>query len=490
MRLRLLVALLGAILRPASALFLLPLGLDLLDGDGTGALSFAVGGAACMAAGLLCGRLPRPIPRFGRAEAFALVALSWMVLSAVSAIPLVVQGCSFVDGLFETMSGYTTTGASIVTDYGAYGRGFFLWRALTNWVGGAGVISIFILILPGLGGGGRQLFLAQSSVAPSEVLSPQVRRMARTLLGLYAVLTLVETLLLVGAGMSLYDAALHSMASLATGGFSPNGASLAGYANPAADWIIVVFMFLGGASFPLLATGLRRGPGAIVRDGEFLLYLGVTLGLSAAVAVALAHGIPGGREVREAAFNTVSLVSTTGFANADFDRWNDGARALLMVAAVLGGCAASTAGGAKMIRLLIVCKVVRREVVQTLHPSAVVAIRTKQATVPSPILRAVIVVVILYAVGYLLVGTILVVLGADLVTGYTAAIGCLNNVGPGLGQVGPMASYAGFPDASKLVLVVAMWLGRLEILPVVALLHAGAWRGTRWRTPAADSAVS
>ncbi len=481
MRLLLVFGVVGQLLRVFSMAFVPPVLLALFDGQWWSAAHFAVALLATLLAGSAASKgLPRA-PVFHRGEALAVVAFTWLSVAVFAAVPYLFAGLSPVDALFESMSGLTTTGATVLTDFSLYHRAFFLWRAMTQWFGGLGVIALFVVVLPRLGIAGRQLFFAEASGAPSEAVSPKVRHGAQRLWILYSMLTLLLAALLMGAGFPAYEAVLHSLTTMPAGGFSPHGSSIAGYANPNAEWILVVFMILAGTSFPLqykVFTGRLLG---FFRDGEFVFYFGVMCFGALGVAFVLAGGIPDLERLRLGAFQAASLMSSTGFASADYETWPDAAKALLVVVMVVGGCAGSAAGGQKSIRLLLVTKHALREITRVLHPRAVLPLRYKRRPVPEDIMRAVFLLVGLFIVGHFTIGTLLVVLGADLVTGYSAALACLGNIGPAFGPAGPMGSYAAFPVSSKLLLIVAMWAGRLEIVTVLALLHRDVWRNIRMR---------
>ena len=481
MRLLLVFGVVGQLLRVFSAAFVPPLLLALLDRQWWSAAYFAVALLASLLAGSVASKgLPKK-PVFRRSEALAVVAFTWLSIAAFAAIPYLFSGLAPVDALFESMSGLTTTGATVLTDFTQYSRSFFLWRAMTQWFGGLGVIALFVVVLPRLGIAGRQLFFAEASGAPSEAVSPKVRHGAQRLWILYSLLTALLAGLLMGAGFPVYEAILHSLTTMPAGGFSPHGSSIAGYANPTAEWVLVAFMVLAGTSFPLqykVFTGRLLG---FFRDGEFMFYLGF-MGFGAlGVAFVLAGGLPDLNQLRLGAFQAASLISSTGFANTDYDAWPDAAKALLVVVMVVGGCAGSAAGGQKSVRLLLVAKHAVREITRVLHPRAVLPLRYKRHPIPDDIMRAVFLLVGLFMLGYFAVGTLLVLLGADLVTGYSAALACLGNIGPAFGPAGPMGSYAAFPVSSKLVLIAAMWAGRLEIVTVLALLHRDVWRNIRLR---------
>jgi len=362
---------------------------------------------------------------------------------------------------------------------------------MTQWFGGVGVIALFVVVLPHLGVGGRQLFFSEASSAPSESIAPKIRDTATRLCILYVFLTLLETSLMhLWAKMPLFDSLCHALTSVSAGGFSPNPASIAGYAVPGAypgynpiigEWIITSFMMVAGMSFPLIWIALSRRPLEVVRDSEFRFYFTVAVSCTALIALMLAVGIPQHADLRQAAFQSASLMTSTGYASTDYNLWGDSARTLLVVVMLVGGCAGSAAGGAKAVRNLISLKFLYRELTRVLHPRAVIPLRHKRNSIPERIVRAVLTVTALYLFGYLVVGTLMVVLGANFQEGFTAALGCLGNIGPGFGDIGPMGSFAGFNAAQKLLLSGAMWFGRLEILSVLALLHPDVLGRLRWR---------
>ncbi len=476
-------AVIGEVLLYFALAFVPPLILALVDQHWMTALSFAGAAALCVAIGAVAHRAFSRADSFvfHRTEALAIVAFTWLTLGVVGGVPYIAAGLSFWDALFETISGLTTTGATVLTDFGAFDRSLFLWRAMTQWFGGLGIIALFIAVLPRLGIAGRQLFFAEASGAPGEALMPQVRHTASRLWILYSGLTLLLFLLLMLAGMSAYDAICHAFTTLSAGGFSPNGSSIAGYHSAAIEWILVPFMIISGTSFTLLYLAMTRGPDALLRDGEFTTYFASAVALSLAVTLVLSGGRIDEESLRLAFFQVTSLMSSTGFASTDYNQWDDSARVILVLAMLIGGCAGSAAGGAKVVRHLIMFKHVRREITRTLHPQAIIPLRYKDRAVDNSVVRAVFNLVVLFVVGYFFVGTYLVVRGADMVTGFSAAIACLGNVGPGFGPTGPMGNFAHFEAIDKVVLTLAMWIGRLEIVTVLALFHTHVWRSIRLR---------
>lgn len=482
MRIPVVAALIGELLLYFAAAFGPPLVMALGDGNYRSATGFAVAMGISLALGTAAHtafRRWRDI-RLHRFEALATVSMTWATLGFVASIPYHFYGLSWTDGLFETISGLTTTGATILVDFGAYDRAFFLWRAMTQWFGGLGVIALFVVVLPRLGIAGRQLFFAEASDASGENLRPQVRQAAARLWLLYVGLTAACTLGLALSGMSAYDAVCHAFATLAAGGFSPNALSIAGYDNPAAEWVLIVFMLLAGSSFTLLYRTLTSKPSAPLYDVEFKAFWGVAI--AGGLLLAWSHaGSLGADSVRTGLFQAASLISSTGFASTDYNLWDDRSKAIIVVIMLVNGCAGSAAGGPKVVRLLIFAKYIAQSITRTLHPDAILPYKWQGSVMSGRVMRSIIALVVLYFVGYGVIGALVVVQGVELETGFVAAIACLGNIGPAFGIAGPMGSYAEFPDGVKLTLTAAMWIGRLEIVTVLVLFHPDFLRTIRWR---------
>jgi trk system potassium uptake protein TrkH len=434
--------------------------------------------------------LRRKAPLLRRSEALGVVAGSWLCVALCGGIPYLFAGLSPVDAFFESLSGFTTTGATILTDFSLYDRAFYLWRAMTQWFGGLGVIALFVVVLPRLGIAGRQLFFAEASAAAGDAVSPQVRESARRLWILYGALTAAQALSLwIFTSFSLYEGVVHALTTMSAGGFSPNPLSIAGYRDSLAEWIIIVFMVLSGTSFTLQYRAFTGRPLAFFRDREFMTYLVVMLLISLGVGVLLVGGIPTGTSIRDGAFQVASLMSSTGYASVEYASpkagvsWADEILALLLLAMVIGGCAGSACGGPKVVRYILTGRWLRREMTQVLHPRAVIPIRYGRMAIPMQVMRAVTTLVFLYVVGYAIVGAAVVIMepDVDLVTGFSASLACVGNIGPAFGAAGPMENYAFFSAPSKLLLAIGMWIGRLEIVTVIALLHPHVWRHLQWR---------
>lgn len=479
MRLSLVLGLIGQLLLMFAPAFLVPLGLAAWQGHYASAGYFALSLAAAAGAGWWLGRqLPRN-PLLQRAEAMAIVAGTWLVVGTFCALPYLFFGLSPVDALFESISGLTTTGATVLQDFGdeRYDDAFFLWRAMTQWFGGLGVIALFVVVLPRLGIAGRQLFFAEASISTSDGISPQIRGAARKLWILYIGLTALQVLLLLWTDFGLYDAVVHALTTMSAGGFSPNPESIQGYANPRAEWVFIAFMVMSGTSFPLLWRLVSGRIFEFFRDGEFLVYFGIMAG--AAAVLAMMDGVP---DFRTAAFQVTSIASSTGYASVDYELWAWAPKAILVVVLLVGGCAGSACGGPKVIRWILSFKFLRREMTQVLHPTAVIPLRYRGKLIAEPIVRAVLTLVVLYLIGYLLVGVLLMLIepNLDLATAFSASLACFGNVGPAFGDAGPMGNYAWFSVPGKLLLTLSMWLGRLEVVTVIVLLQRDVWKHTRW----------
>jgi trk system potassium uptake protein len=421
------------------------------------------------------------VERIQRVEGMAIVSATWMVVAHLSAVPYMIAGLSFIDALFESMSGLTTTGATILTDFTAMGRGMFFWRAMTHWLGGLGVIALFVAVLPRLAIAGRELFFAEAAGPTDEKITPQLRQTAIALWTLYSLLTLAQVAALAAVGMPLYDAVCNAFATLAAGGFSPHPQSIAGYANPTVDWITTLFMFVAGANFALLYRGFRGNVRAVLQDDEFRAYAGVVVLATVGLAAFLVHdGYGAGDAVRHGAFQVASIITTTGFASVDFALWSDQAKVVLLMLMFVGGCAGSAGGGPKVVRHVLIARLTIRELKRTLHPRAVLPVKLANRVVPEQILRDVQVFMLFYILTFAVTASIVVMLGADIMTGITAAIACLGNIGPGFGAIGPMGSYAELHPISKVVLTLAMWIGRLEVITVLVFFRIEAWRTARW----------
>ena len=493
MRFSLVVHVIGLIVRVFGLMFLAPLVVALIYGEYPDAIGFAIATAFTGSVGHFMRRAGGPdaeeaMEGMRRVEGLAVVSLSWLLIAWFAALPYMWNGLGQIDALFEAMSGLTTTGATVFRDFAAYGRSVFFWRSLTQWLGGMGVITLFVAILPRLKIGGREIFFAEAPGPDDDKVTPQIRRTAALLWRLYAVLTLMQTVALLFAGMSLFDAVNHAFTTLAAGGFSPHPLSIAGYRNPAVEWIIIVFMFVAGANFALQYRVVAlRSPSLLPRDEELRAYVGVVLAATVLVAVAIQGGEDAGAPLRTALFQVLAIVTTTGYASVDFQLWNDQAKAILLGLMFIGGCAGSAGGGPKVVRHVLLAKYTLQELRRSLHPRAVLPVKLGGRVVPPSIMQGVVVFFLFYMLAFALCSVTVIVLGADIITGISATAACLGNVGPGLNAVGPMANFADLHPVSRVVLTGAMWIGRLEVITVLVILRPEAWRSGQWSSESASS---
>ncbi len=470
---RLLLALAAALLVPAVVSFWL---------GGPDLRAFLVAALVTLAAGaaLERGFRQRDDFAFGRREAFVLVTAAWVTASIAGALPYVFfKGAGFaIDGLFEAASGFTTTGASVLTNVEGEPAGILLWRSLTHWLGGMGIIVLGIAILPKLAVGGMELLGAEAPGPIAEKLTPRIAQTAKALWAVYAVITLAEVLVLKLLGMDLFDAVNHAFATMATGGFSTRNLSVGAYGSAAIEIVVAFFMMVAGANFALHYRLLRGDPAPLVRDPEFRAYVAILGIATVAIAIDLALARVAGPldSLRLAWFQSTTVVTTTGFATADFDAWPQLSRAVLFVLMFVGGCAGSTGGSVKVVRILIVVKKLGADLKALIRPHAVLPVRIGHRAVPPDVVGSVTTFFILFLTLFAIGGLLLTAMGLDLVSAFSASAACLGNIGPGFGAVGPTQTYAPLPGAGKLVLAFLMIVGRLEIYTVLVVLFLGRKR--------------
>lgn len=440
------------------------------------------GGVGALGVGTLLAVGCRWSGELTRREGFAVVVAGWVAAGVAGAVPFRLAGAipNWTAAIFETMSGFTTTGASVLNRPDVLPRGLLLWRAMTHLFGGMGVLLLFVAVLPLVGTGGMQLFRAEMPGPTKDRLTPRIAGTAKRLWLVYLALNAAQIVALRIAGMEWFDAVCHAFATIATGGFSTRAESVGAFASPAVHWIVTVFMLLSGVNF---ALHYRAGTGrfdAYVRDSEFKLYLVVLTTATAVVASVLWASrtyAAIGDAVRQAAFAVTSMTTTTGFTIADYDQWPSLARWVLFLLMFVGGCAGSTGGSIKVVRVLIALRVMARELFRWLQPEAVVSVKVDREAVDPPLVTNVLVFVVLYmlmfAAGSLLMG---LHFGTDWISAASSVAACLGNVGPGFGAVGPSLNYAAIPAPGLALLTVLMLLGRLELFTVLVLFVPAFWR--------------
>jgi trk system potassium uptake protein len=483
----------GTLLKYLSSAALLPAAVAI--GYSEPVWPFLGAGAICLLAGVGLERATSGRELAGIREGFLVVSLTWLLAAGFGALPYVLAGqgslSSPVNAYFEAMSGFTTTGATTLTDFEALDHSLAIWRQFTQWLGGMGIIVLFLAILPRLRVGGRQLLESELPGPEIEPLAASIRATARRLWLLYIGLTVLQALILAGLGwtkiderMSTFEAVAHAFTTLPTGGFSTEGRSLEAF-GAVSQWVIVAFMLVAGANFAVTYQALvRRNPRRLVRDEELRLYLALLVAASLLLLAELwSEGLFRGEEaVRHSVFEAVSIMTTTGYASVDFNEWTLLAVIVLVALMFAGGSAGSTAGSVKVVRHLLIGRILRRELDQTVHPELVVPVRLNRTIVDERTLRAVLAFVLLY-VGLFALGTLALMIDAarvnlDLrvIDALSVSAATLGNVGPAFGFAGPMGSYEPFSDVSKVVMIALMWLGRLEIIPIAVLLTRSYWR--------------
>jgi trk system potassium uptake protein TrkH len=442
----------------------------------------------------------------GRREALLLVAMSWILGAAFAALPSFLWAWladaadhpfhDYVNCYFEAMSGLTTTGATVLSDIDAMPRSLLLWRATTHWLGGIGIVVLFVAVLPSLGTGGKRLYRVEAPGPSPEGLQPQIRETARVLFLIYLALTVVQVVALRLAGMSVYEAVCHTFATLATGGFSTANASVGAFDGPAVRIVVIVFMVLAGANFGLYYQLIRGRGWHVLRDTELQFYLALLAIGSVLVFIALLQAGPPivrtngeampadvGTAVGEAIFTTVSIQTTTGFCTSDFNRWPFLAQAVLVLLMFVGGCSGSTGGGIKVIRVWVAIKVLISEIERVFRPNVVRPVKVGRAALPEDLklstVAFVLGIVVLFAAGG---GAIMLLEQANpdsdcsFTSAATASLATLCTIGPGLAQVGAVENYGWFSLPSKLVMCTLMALGRLEIFAIIVLFSPRFWR--------------
>lgn len=468
----------GKVILLEALLLLLPLAACLICGESctafliTAAFAAVTGSVLTLAFGRGSGSI------YSR-EGFAIVSFSWLGVSLVGAMPFVLSGTipSPVDAFFETVSGFTTTGASILTDVESVGKGMLLWRSLTHWIGGMGILVFVMAISEKSSDGSLSILRAEMPGHNVDRLVPRVGDTAKLLYLIYIGMTVLETVLLLGGGMPLFDSIVHALGTAGTGGFGIKADSIAGY-SPYLQWVIAVFMLLFGVSFNIYYLIIMKKWRSAVRSDELMLYLGMAAVCTAVVTLNIYPVYKNaGEALRLAAFQVSSVVTTTGYATADFNLWPQLSKAVLFILMFCGGCMGSTAGGLKMSRVLVLFRIIKAELRKAVSPRSVSGIRLNGRQLDAKTLAGTGAYFALYA---LVTASVFLLISFEpfgLETNLSAAVACVNNIGPGFGLVGPAAGYSDYSAFSKLVLSAAMLLGRLEVYPLLlCVLPAGAKR--------------
>ncbi len=467
----------GQIITFEALLLLAPLVVSLIYKDGC-ALPLLISVGTALVTGLLLLAVAKPHDHIIYArEGLLIVALAWLSLSALGALPFYISReiPSYVDAFFETVSGFTTTGASILTDVEAMSPSLLFWRSLTHWVGGMGVLVFVMAVIPNMSDRSIHIMRAEMPGPIIGKLVPRVKQTARILYLIYVVLTAVQVIFLLFGGMSLFDSLLHAFGTAGTGGFGIKSDSIASY-SPYLQWVITVFMLIFGLNFNLFYLLLIKRVKNAFSSTEMWVYLSIVAVSTAIITfntLPMTSGI--GESIRSAAFQVASIITTTGYSTIDFNLWPTLSKTILLVLMFIGGCAGSTAGGLKVSRVVILFKMLRSEFKRMIHPRSVRVVKFEGKVISEATLGSVGIYLAIYIFCLFAIFLAISFEPFDIETNFSAAVSCFNNVGPGLSAVGPMSSYAGYSPFSTLVLSFAMLLGRLEIFPLLIALSPFTW---------------
>ena len=413
-----------------------------------------------------------------KSECLFILVLTWLFASFIAGIPYLFFGIPPIDALFEAVSGITTTGAAINSNMD-YPNAVFFWRSMTQWLGGMGIIVLFIAILPQFAVAGRQMFFAESPGPKEEKFTPRIRSTASALWKIYTSLTIIEIILLKFAGMPLFDAICNSLSTLSAGGFSPNGESIMGYNSMAITWIVLIFIFLSGVNFNLQYKAITKFDiASLFKNEEFRAYLFIFLGISTLVGLSLYinDNYSIFESITHSMYQVISIMTSTGSVSADYGTWDFTTKTLLFIAMFTGGCASSASGGIKISRWVLIAKIMSNEVKRILHPNAVLNVKMDNKIIARDILSQTVMFVSFYIALIAISVIIIAILEQDVVIGFSGSVAAIGNIGPAFGQViGPMGGYETLHPISKIILIIDMLIGRVELIPFLVLLERDFW---------------
>lgn len=486
MRWKYVLHIIGALIACIGMTMVLPLAWGVYYDDGT-AMPLALSMLITIATGVLMFFIYRD-PETSKAssvmthrEGMAIVALGWFAAGAFGGLPFYLGGTfeTVVDCVFESLSGFSTTGSSVLSNIEAVPRGLLFWRSLTHWLGGMGIIVLSLAILPFLGVGGMQLYKAEVPGPIPDKLKPRIKDTAMTLWKVYVLFSVIETILLMFGGMDFFDALCHTFGTMATGGFSTKNTSVAAFDSAYIDYVITIFMLIAGVNFTLHYLLLKWRPSVMIKDPEFRVFAVMVVVFTAIITTACYLG--GNYDsvadsVRYTSFQVAAILTTTGFATADYELWPGITQAILLFCMFVGGCAGSTGGGMKVMRIMLLVKHSYKELFRLIHPRSVNRVKMGKTVVQDDVLSGVWGFFILWIGLFVLAAFVVAGTGVDVVTSFAASLACIGNIGPGIGGVGPTENFAWLPDTAKWVLTFCMVLGRLEIYTVIILFVPEFWR--------------
>ncbi|WP_319502101.1 potassium transporter TrkG [uncultured Draconibacterium sp.] len=480
MNLKIIIRVLGFLLFVEGIAMGIALLVALLYGESDISAFLISGGINLAIGGLIVAATSKAKKDIGKREGFIIVSMVWIVFSFFGSLPYVISGSipSFTDAFFETISGFTTTGSSVLNDIEALPHGILFWRSITQWLGGMGIIVLSLAILPVFGIGGMQLFMAEVPGPTPDKISPRIKQTAKTLWVIYLTFTVAETLLLWVGGMTFFDSICHSFTTMATGGFSTKQASIAHWPSPFIQYVIIVFMFLAGTNFTLSYFAIKGKFSVAFKDEEFKYYSLFTLGFTALIFIGLLISTEFGVEkaFRDSLFQVVTIITTTGYATADYLTWPPVLTMLIFLLFFFGGSAGSTGGGIKIMRIVVLLKNGYYELKRLVHPNAIIPVRFNKHSVDAKIVTNVLAFFMIYFVIFAISTVIFTLIEPDMESSMGAVATCLGNIGPGLGSVGPAENFYHISPIGKWFLSFLMLLGRLELFTVLVLFSPSFWK--------------
>ena len=481
MRINFICSALGIILRLFSLMILLPCIVAIIEKDYFSLIPFIVASGLSLFLGLILKINQESLDSLNlikKSEVLFSVAVSWIAICLISAVPYLFYNFSPLNALFEATSGITTTGATILTTFD-YPRAMFLWRSLSQWLGGMGIIVLFIAILPQFRIAGRQMFYAEAPGPTEDKVTPRIKHTAIALWGVYVFLTLLQIILYKLAGMNVFDAICNAFSTISAGGFSPNANSIMGYNSSLITWITILFMFLSGANFALqYRVYVQRKFESLIKSDEFKLYFGFFIGISMIIAIMLSieNFCPKVIAIRDAMFQTISTMTSTGFATVDYIKWGLSTKIFLFLAMFIGGCAGSAAGGMKVVRVLYMFKFLKTEITKILHPNAVIPIKIDKTIVSDEVGKQIVSFVMFYFLIFAIGAVLVSLIEQNVVIGISGSISAIGNIGPAFGALGPFSTFDVLHPATKCIFILMMLVGRLELIPFLAMFHVDFWK--------------
>lgn len=479
MNYKIILRIIGNVLKYEAMLFIIPILIALYYGEDS-IKAFIISMAILGFIALILCNVNTTKQQIYPKEGFLAVGFAWIVISIGGSLPFVISGCipSFIDAFFETVSGFTTTGATILTEIESLPKGILFWRSFTHWIGGMGFLIFMLALIPSLGSSSIHLLKAESPGPTPGKIVPRLKDTAKILYIIYFVLTLIETLLLKFAGLSWYDAALHAIGTAGTGGFSNMNASVAAFNNPTVEWIITIFMILFGINFALYFQILKGKIKDFFKCEELHYYIFIILASITLITINILKLYNGNlsESIRDSSFQVASIITTTGYATADFNLWPTASKLILLSLMICGAMAGSTGGGIKTVRIVIVLKAIKREIDKIIHPKRIKSVKIDGKAIEEETISGVFLFLCAYFIIFVIATFIVSCDGFDVVSTITSVIATIGNIGPGLEMVGPVGNFSEFSPLSKLVLSFCMLAGRLEIYPMIIMFSPSLWR--------------